>query len=174
MAITSFFVYLLVSDRTGKTYVGATVDLDHRLRQHNRLLKGGAKYTTRAVERGESWSRVCHVAGFPTWQAALQFEWRFKQLTRKLRLSKEPILETRFRALQHLLSLDRATSRATYFRDWPVFPHVVCESDRAAQLFGPSSSSTTDDPEEEREPEEQRAQEQEQEKAMEEEDDDAP
>ena len=37
---TTFFVYLLECT-DGATYVGATVDLDHRLRQHNKELKGG-------------------------------------------------------------------------------------------------------------------------------------
>ena len=41
-----FFVYLLVSS-TGATYVGATVDLNRRLRQHNKEIKGGA-HATRA------------------------------------------------------------------------------------------------------------------------------
>ena len=64
------YVYLLVST-SGATYVGATVDLDHRLRQHNKELKGGAKATSMKVERGETWQRHCYVSGFPTWQSAL-------------------------------------------------------------------------------------------------------
>ena len=35
-----FFVYLLLSS-DDSTYVGATVDLDRRLRQHNKEIKGG-------------------------------------------------------------------------------------------------------------------------------------
>jgi predicted GIY-YIG superfamily endonuclease len=38
------YVYLLQSNK--KTYIGATVNLQRRLRQHNREIKGGAKYTT--------------------------------------------------------------------------------------------------------------------------------
>ena len=67
------YVYLLVSTN-GNTYVGATVDLDRRLRQHNKLIKGGAHATGIKVAQGEIWTRAAHVSGFPDWQAALQFE----------------------------------------------------------------------------------------------------
>ena len=76
-----FFVYLLQSS-AGQTYIGATVDLDRRLRQHNKEIKGGAYATGTQVAKGEVWQRACHVSGFPSWQAALQFEWRWKQLSR--------------------------------------------------------------------------------------------
>jgi structure-specific endonuclease subunit SLX1 len=76
------FVYLLVST-SGSTYVGATVDLDRRLRQHNKEIKGGAHATGAKVAQGESWTRAAHVSGFPDWPAALQFEWRWKHISRK-------------------------------------------------------------------------------------------
>ena len=41
------YVYLLVSTK-GNTYVGATVDLNRRLRQHNKEIKGGAHATDTA------------------------------------------------------------------------------------------------------------------------------
>ena len=78
----NFYVYLLISS-SGTTYVGATVDLDRRLRQHNKELVGGAKATSIKVKKGEIWTRVCYVLNFPSWQAALQFEWRWKRLGRK-------------------------------------------------------------------------------------------
>lgn len=68
----SFFVYLLVS-KTENTYVGATVDLNRRLRQHNKEIKGGAHATGVKVAQGETWVRAAHVSGFPDWPAALQF-----------------------------------------------------------------------------------------------------
>ena len=116
----SFYVYLLYSSASSgqQTYVGATVDLEHRLRQHNKEIKGGAKATSIQVERGELWERVCHVEGFPTWQAALQFEWRFKQLTRKLPAMMDP-LERRMSALNTLISLDKSTSKAVPYAEWP-------------------------------------------------------
>ena len=58
---SKFFVYLLLcSDNS--TYIGATVDLNHRLRQHNCEIKGGAVATSRKVKKGEFWKRVCYVS----------------------------------------------------------------------------------------------------------------
>ena len=53
------------------TYVGATVNLERRLRQHNKEIKGGAIATTSKVNQGYSWRHVCYVKGFPSWQTAL-------------------------------------------------------------------------------------------------------
>ena len=58
------------------TYVGATVDLARRLRQHNGEIQGGAKYT-RLGAKG-SWSIVFTVEGFREQREALQFEWAIK------------------------------------------------------------------------------------------------
>ena len=49
----NYYVYLLKSTK-GTTYVGATVNLERRLRQHNKELVGGAKATTAKVKKGES------------------------------------------------------------------------------------------------------------------------
>ena len=120
---TKQFVYLLVST-SGATYVGATVDLDHRLRQHNKEIKGGAMATSAKVVRGETWTRHCHVSGFPTWQAALQFEWRWKQIHRKLPRGGCTPLENRMKALDMLLSLERPTTKAMAYSEWSEPPTV--------------------------------------------------
>ena len=117
------FVYLL--EATNKsTYVGATVDLDKRLRPHNKEIKGGAVATSKKVVKGEHWTRICHVAGFPTWVAALQFEWRWKQLSRKLPAKMLP-LDRRMQALTQLLALDRPTSKSVPYSEWPSKPEVI-------------------------------------------------
>jgi structure-specific endonuclease subunit SLX1 len=121
------YVYLLVST-SGSTYVGATVDLDHRLRQHNKEIKGGAVATSIKVAKGETWRRHCYISGFPTWQAALQFEWRWKQIHRKLPRTTTP-LENRMKALQQLLSLDRPTLKAQAFSEWSVPPEIHIEEE---------------------------------------------
>ena len=128
-----FFVYLLVSTK-GNTYVGATVDLDRRLRQHNKELKGGAHATSMKVEKGETWTRACHVAGFPDWPSALQFEWRWKQLSRKLPLKMVP-LERRRTALKQLLALTQTTSKAIPYSEWPSPPLVNIEMDEAKEFY---------------------------------------
>jgi structure-specific endonuclease subunit SLX1 len=127
------YVYLLVST-TGATYVGATVDLNRRLRQHNQEIKGGAHATSIKVQKGETWTRAMYVSGFPDWQSALQFEWRWKHLSRKLSLKMKP-LERRIQALKNLLELPQSTSKATPFAEWLVPPEVHCEIEKATNLY---------------------------------------
>lgn len=127
------YVYLLVcSDNS--TYVGATMDLDRRLRQHNKEIKGGASATSSKVAKGHQWHRACYVSGFPDWQAALQFEWRWKQLSRKLPSNMFP-LERRINALHTLLALDRPTSKALAYTEWNSPPDVRIESDQAQEIY---------------------------------------
>jgi len=123
------YVYLLVSSK-GNTYVGATVDLERRLRQHNKEIKGGAHATGIKVAQGETWTRAAHVSGFPDWQATLQFEWRWKQLSRKLPLNMKP-LERRMLALKQLIELPQSTSKAKPYSVWPSLPEVHLEIDES-------------------------------------------
>uniref|UniRef100_A0A6C0ARC8 GIY-YIG domain-containing protein n=1 Tax=viral metagenome TaxID=1070528 RepID=A0A6C0ARC8_9ZZZZ len=127
------YVYLLVST-SGNTYVGATVDLNRRLRQHNKEIKGGAYATGAKVAQGEIWTRAAHVAGFPDWPAALQFEWRWKQLSRKLSLKMNP-LERRMNALKTLLALERPTTKALAYSEWIAPPEVNLEIEEANQIY---------------------------------------
>jgi len=128
------FVYLLLSS-DNSTYVGATVDLERRLRQHNQEIKGGAFATTSKVNKGETWIRAAHVEGFPDWQSALQFEWRWKQLTRKMSGLKKHPLEKRMIALKQLLALERPTSKAKAYSEWSQPPNVILEDGEARQYY---------------------------------------
>jgi predicted GIY-YIG superfamily endonuclease len=141
-----YYVYILESSDCKATYVGATVDLNHRLRQHNKDLAGGAHATSVKVAQGCTWNRICYVQGFPDWPAALQFEWRLKQLSRKLlkgdtsksdtsksdtsksdnNKNSKPI-ERRIQALHQLLSLDKPTTKAIPYSNWPSPPEIVWE-----------------------------------------------
>ena len=77
-----WYVYLLATvEAPTRTYVGATVDPDRRLQQHNGLLKGGARATSR-VPGG--WYRVCYLKGFENKRDALRFEWWWKRRSAKL------------------------------------------------------------------------------------------
>jgi len=126
-------VYLLIST-SGATYVGATVDLDRRLRQHNKEIKGGAHATSAKVGKGETWIRACHVSGFPDWSAALQFEWRWKQLSRKLPLRMNP-LEKRMSALKTLLELEQSTSKAIPYQEWTSPPEIHFETEKSEEIY---------------------------------------
>ena len=121
------FVYLLLCS-DGSTYVGATVNLDHRLRQHNGEIKGGAVSTTRKVNKGETWKRVCYIEGFPTWSECLKFEWAWKFQSRKLSKKMFP-LNRRKKALEILLSLEKPTSKAIPYNEWKTSINVVWENE---------------------------------------------
>jgi predicted GIY-YIG superfamily endonuclease len=103
----SFSCYCLVND-VGKTYVGFSTNVDRRLRQHNGELVGGAKAT-----KGSQWTRLCTITGFPTQQSALQFEWKWKYVSRKTKGSSA--VERRCAALVQLLNEERSTSHAIPF-----------------------------------------------------------
>ena len=120
------YVYLLMCTDNA-TYVGATVDLNRRLRQHNGEIKGGAHATTSKVKKGKTWKRVCHVSGFPDWNATLQFEWRWKQISRKLEKTMFP-LERRMKALHQLLCLEQPTTKAKKYTEWEEQPTVHIEN----------------------------------------------
>ena len=127
------YVYLLHST-DNSTYVGATVDLERRLRQHNKIIKGGAHATSMKVNAGQIWERACYVEGFPDWQAALQFEWRWKQISRKLSNKLFP-LKRRMIALKQLLALDSSTSKAIPYSQWNTPPNIIFESDIAKNFY---------------------------------------
>jgi predicted GIY-YIG superfamily endonuclease len=109
---SKWFCYLLLSDDNKRTYVGATVDPDRRLRQHNGEIAGGASAT-----RGRTWRRVCFVEGFPSEREALQFEWKWKNLSRGY--TGGTSLSRRKKALQELLILDKTTNNAIPYSEWP-------------------------------------------------------
>ena len=69
-----YSVYLLRSLNprySRRTYVGFTVNIARRLRQHNGEISGGAKRTSRA----RPWEMICYISGFPNKRIALQYEW---------------------------------------------------------------------------------------------------
>ena len=137
-----FFVYLLeCSDKS--TYVGATVDVDHRLRQHNKEIKGGAVATTSKIGCGHTWKRVLYVRGFPDWPSALQFEWAFKYYSRKFGKRMYP-LERRMRGLHHIMNLEKPTSKAIPYYEYNngfdepdgiPGPKIVWECENARSIY---------------------------------------
>ena len=121
-----FYVYFIQSSN-GSTYIGATVDLDKRIRQHNKEIKGGATATSIKVYSGEVWSYVCYVENFPSWNEALKFEWRWKQISRQIQKgnpSQKPI-DRRLEALDKLLKLERPTSKAIPYSEWDNLPKII-------------------------------------------------
>lgn len=121
-------VYLLEAmDGSNRTYVGATVDVDRRLKQHNGVLSGGAKATS-----GHQWRRVCHITGFPHERAALQFEWKWKNVSKQ---QKGSALQRRIKALCLLFGLEKTTQKATDYQEYVHDLDVVWESDKDALML---------------------------------------
>ena len=120
------YVYLIVST-SGRTYIGATVDLDKRIRQHNCEIKGGALATSIEIKKGEIWSYVCYIENCPTWNAALQCEWKWKYISRQIQKTKptQNPKERRLEALERLLKLDKPTSKAQLYCNWEKPPNVI-------------------------------------------------
>jgi hypothetical protein len=80
------------------------------------------------VKKGFTWNRICCITGFPDWVSTLQFEWALKHYSRKLPKRMNP-LERRLRALKQLLSLERPTSKALAYSEWPdgLKPEIIWE-----------------------------------------------
>ncbi len=121
----SWNCYLLQSDCKSRTYVGATVDPDRRLRQHNGEISGGA-YAT----KGRHWSRIALVSGFPDERAALQFEWAWKNRGRKHGAG----LRARLQGLHDVLTSEKSTSAAIPFAQWSEPPHIWIREDAPKDL----------------------------------------
>jgi structure-specific endonuclease subunit SLX1 len=94
---SSWFCYMLQSVDGARTYVGATVNPDRRLRQHNGEICGGARAT-----HGRVWRRVYLIGGFAGERPALRFEWRWKWLTRQA--PGDSYMERRTHALSLMLA----------------------------------------------------------------------
>jgi|TARA_B110000259_G_scaffold188436_2_gene247411 predicted GIY-YIG superfamily endonuclease len=122
----SFFVYFIEATN-GRTYIGATVNLEKRIRQHNKEITGGATATSKEVKKGHQWNYVCHIENCPTWVAALQVEWKWKHIARQIQKVNPNQLprERRLEALKILLALDKPTSKAELYSTWEKPPNVV-------------------------------------------------
>lgn len=109
-------VYCIQYNNGEKTYCGATVNFQRRIRQHNCEIVGGAKYTSAAVNAGTSeWAPVFLVHGFPNRVAALQFEWALKKQSLKEKGSR---IDRRIRALDSLFKKVRVTANADLLENW--------------------------------------------------------
>jgi len=69
-----YLVYILQSGNY--SYIGMTNDFFKRWKQHNKILKGGAKYTSKY----NNWNPICIVDGFKNKSEAMQCEWKLKRV----------------------------------------------------------------------------------------------
>ena len=120
------YVYFIKSTN-GSTYIGATINLDRRIRQHNKLIKGGAHATSMKANNGEEWSYYCYVENFPSYNEALKFEWRWKHMSRQIQKELPSLTPTerRVEALKRVLALPKSTANALEYKEWEKSPNVV-------------------------------------------------
>lgn len=131
----SYYCYMLYTEKD-QTYIGATVNLDHRLRQHNKEISGGAKATSIRVSQGLSWKRACHITNIPEWKSALQLEWKWKQLGRTTYKHIRNPIERRLYSLKKLLSLEKPTQKSIPYDAYPNGPpEIIWELDEIKQLY---------------------------------------
>jgi len=118
------YCYLLYIPGTNRTYIGATNDPAHRLKQHNGELAGGAKAT-----HGKQWTQAFYVSGFPDWSTTLQFEWAWKRQARN-----QPGLKGKIVGLKKLLALSRPTTTAIPYICW-MTPFQVHMTEAQAEVI---------------------------------------
>ena len=109
-----WFCYILRSTKEEykrQTYIGSTNHPWRRLRQHNEIISGGAKFTH---GKGGAWEIYALLGGFPNHVNALSCEWRLKHPTgRRKRSSKYSGVQGRIRGLNVVLKLDKWTLQCT-------------------------------------------------------------
>jgi len=100
-----YICYCLIhTTPTVRTYVGCTNNPVRRIRQHNREIKGGARYTG---HRDGGWRYHVQVHGFDSQRQALSFEWHWKHRSgRRVQGRRGTPLERRENAAKTLIATD--------------------------------------------------------------------
>ena len=109
----TYLVYILKSENY--TYIGMTNDFFKRWKQHNKILKGGAK----ATSRRDNWSPICIIDGFPSLKEACQCEWKLKRVKgHKKRVQN---------VYHHLMNEEKWTSNSPKIKDQDLMIYVTDE-----------------------------------------------
>lgn len=69
--INKSYICYMIHHNFQNTYVGITNDFNHRLKQHNGIIKGGAK----ATKKFEDWTLGFYISEFEEKNSVLSFEW---------------------------------------------------------------------------------------------------
>tara|TARA_B110000208_G_scaffold186658_1_gene243505 strand:- start:137 stop:571 length:435 start_codon:yes stop_codon:yes gene_type:complete len=101
------YIILWINENKYRTYNGMTNNLDRRFKQHNNILKGGARTTTNLIKKypNTEWKPICIISGFQTKSEAMKAEWRIRHPDFKKYKKKEFIGdEGRIRGLNYILN----------------------------------------------------------------------
>lgn len=120
----NWFCYLLISNDKKRTYIGSTINIKRRLRQHNGEIVGGAK----ATRTGRPWSIICYVSGFDKTHA-LCCEWRLKR--RKAKYSNKLVcfsgIQNKIDNLYFVLQLEKFTKKCSLSNNLCLIIHWLKE-----------------------------------------------
>ncbi len=105
-----YVVYLLRSGNL--SYIGMTNDFLKRWKQHNGILRGGAKYT----HQRNDWTPLCIIDGFPTKSEAMQCEWKLK----RARGYYQRVL-----FISYMFSQSKWTSKSPLIKEQPLTIYIV-------------------------------------------------
>ena len=113
-----YLVYIIISENL--YYVGMTNDFFNRLRQHNREICGGAKYT----RKKKNWKPICIIDGFNNKSEAMQCEWKLK--------NKKSLISRKFKGylgrleyLNYLLLKEKWTSNSPLIKDQNLNIYII-------------------------------------------------
>ena len=95
-----FFCYMIISnnDNNISHYIGFTTNPLRRIRQHNQIIKGGAK----ATKKHNNWEFLFIIEGFKSINESLSCEWKLKHPNNK----KCYNLKKRLKAMSELFTID--------------------------------------------------------------------
>lgn len=112
--ISNHMCYILKSLTSNRVYIGYTINFEHRLRQHNGEISGGAKRT----HKGRPWTPICIIKGFYESSAALRFEYRLQHSKRKRRKG-ENIIKFTYDKLKFLINNGDGSIKKDNKMPWP-------------------------------------------------------
>ena len=92
-----YYCYIIKSLNNNCTYTGITNDLDKRLKQHNGILKGGAKST----RKYNDWTYY-KILEFDDKKTACSFEWFMKHKKNNNKLIKITGIENKCKRIEEL------------------------------------------------------------------------
>lgn len=97
--MVDYYCYIITNDKN-QSYTGCTNNLDRRLKQHNGLLKGGAKYT----RKSNNW-KYYYIIGIFDKKSAFKFEYQLKfKKNNKGNLTRISGINNKFNRLKCLLT----------------------------------------------------------------------
>jgi predicted GIY-YIG superfamily endonuclease len=99
--VTKWCLYLLYHTESNRTYLGVTTDINRRVRQHNREIKGGARFTSRILiaHPNTAWKLVACLNDFLDQSAVTRWEKLLKLKVRGIKarlLALENIAEGKY------------------------------------------------------------------------------